>query len=194
LTASDSEFRISKRFTPPAPTAGPAFGVDTFVLTNRGPLFAFPLRLPDPVGETNLEARMQAAFNDMKALFFSAITERKVMRIGLIRDLMFDTGQSPCEGVLSDRSEFAGARLKGGKRVLLYRDDLCNVRLTFEPAEVMKTTRLPVGTEVTERQSFGLHVVLDVNNHQPRPLNEADMNQVWERAAGFWPDDLLGYF
>jgi len=194
LIASDREFRISKEFRPPANAAAPTLRVDTFVLTNRGPVFIIPVRLPDPIGSTGLEDKMLEAFKGVKALFFSALAERRIMRIALIRDLLFDVGQSSCEGVLSDRRSFSGAELKGGKCSLVYRDDLCNVRLEFESVEVRKTTKLPVGAAVTERQSFGLHVLLDVNNHQLKPLEDDDIAQVIERASSLWPDELLRYF
>lgn len=194
LVASDREFRISKEFQSPATPAAPRLRVDTFAITHRGPVFTIPLRLPNPVGPTALEDRMFESFNAMRKLFFASLAERKIMRVGIVRDLLFDTGQSSCERLLSDRRTFAGAELKGGKSVLLYRDERCNLRLEFEPAEVMKSTRLPVGGEVTERQSFGLHVVLDVNNHQPKPLEEDDIEQVIARASSLWPDELLKCF
>lgn len=194
LIASDTDFRISKQFQSLHDASGPRFRVETFVLTNRGPVFTFPLLLPDPVGSTNLEAKMVEQFKAVRTLFFSALAERKVMRIGLVRDLLFNVGRDACEYVLSDRQVFAGAQLKGGKSRLLYQDDLCNVGLEVEPAEVMRTTRLPVGAQVTERLSYGLHVVLDVNNRQPKPLEDADIDLVLERASSFWPDEMLKYF
>ena len=194
LVASDREFRISREFRPPANVSGPTLRVDTFVLAPRGPVFVIPVRLLDPIGPTGLEQRMFDGFKAPKALFFSVIAERKIMRIGMIRDLIFSTGQSPCQNVLSGRKKFAGADLKGGRALLVYRDDLCNVRLQFEPAEVMKTTKLPIGAEVAERQSFGLHVTLDVNNHEPKPLEDADIEQVIERASSLWPEKLLECF
>lgn len=183
LITGDTDFRILKEFQPPPGAGGSKLQVQTFVLTNRGPLFAFPLRLPNPVGPTDLEPKMLEQFKGIKSLFFSALTERKVMRIGLVRDLLFDVGQDACEYVLSDRQNFAGAKLRGGKSLLLYRDDHCNVGIEVEPAEVMKTTRLPVGAQVTEQQSYGLRVVLDVNNRQPKPLEDADVELVLERAS-----------
>ena len=167
LIAGGREFRISKEFRPSSDAAGPRVRVDTFVLTNRGPVFIIPVRLPDPIGSTGLEDKMLEAFKAVKGLFFSALAERK---------------------------KFSGAKLKSGKCSLVYRDDLCNVRFEFEPAEVMKTTKLPVGAEITERQSFGLHVLLDVNNHQPKPLEDDDMERVIDRASSLWPDELLKYF
>lgn len=193
LVASDTEFRISKEFRPQAQMIGAAVRADTFIITNRGPVFSFPLLLPQPVGATGLETQHLELFPLVRSLFFSAIAERKIMRIGLIRELLFDTGQSPCNRVISDHQDFAGAPLVGGNRVIAYRDALCNVRISVEPAEVMKTTRLAVGTEVTERHSYGLHVLLDVNNHQLKPLEDADIQQVLDRATGLWPDELLKY-
>lgn len=194
LLASDTEFRISKEFRSSAQPGAGALRVDTFAITNRGPVLTFPICLPEPVGATGIEEQIPEAFDTLRKLFFAALPDRKTMRIGLIRDLLFSTGQAPCTALLSGKPEFAGAKLQRGKSLLVFRDDICNVHLEFEPGELMKRTRLPVGTEIHERHSFVLHVTLDVNNHQLRPLEEADIVQVLERAASIWPQQLLEYF
>jgi len=191
LVASDTEFRISKEFRGDTEPGPGQLRVNTFVLTSRGPVFVFPLRLPAPIGETGLEASMIDSFKSLKELFFSALAERQLMKVGMVRDMMFDVGQTSCESVLSERREFAGATLRDGQCLLGYRDERCNIRLKLEPVQVMKTTRLPVGAEVTERQSFGLRVELDVNNVDVKPLDDAEIDLVIERASGLWPDELL---
>jgi len=193
LVASDTTFRISREFRPQGPLGDPALRQETFALTNRGPVFIFPVRFPDPVGATGINEDPRERFETVRRLFFSAIAERKIMRIGMVRDLIFDTGEDPCRSVLSGKAEFAGAQLVGGSRLLSYRDAYCNLRIAVEPGAMLKTTKLPVGTEVTERRSYGLRVQLDVYNLQVKPLEDADIQQVLERATSLWPEKLLQY-
>ena len=193
IVASESEFTISKTFKHRPEIQGQAVECNTFALTNRGPVFIFPLRLPDPTGVTDLESDYRERFKQIRQLFFSAILERKVMRVGLVREVILSTGETPYLEVLSDEDTFSGAKLVGGNLRLQYRDDKCNVIVQIEPAEIMKTTKIPVGQPITQRQSYGLRVRLDVNNAEILPLSEDAIEEVLDRADSFWPDVLLDY-
>lgn len=54
-------------------------------------------------------------------------------------------------------------------------------------------TQLPVGKKVEEPVGFGIKVTLDINNTELRELGDADIEEILERAVGFWPDELLKY-
>ncbi|MFQ5805674.1 MAG: hypothetical protein ACE5I3_04405 [Phycisphaerae bacterium] len=193
LVASDTEFKISKAFRERPGVRGPSIPVDTFTLTPRGPVFVFPVLLPKPVGKTGLEGTYIDKFNEVRELFFSALTNLKIMRVGMVRDLVFGTSETPCQHMLANQSSFSGADLLGGKCQLSFRDAKCNIRLEFGPVEVTKTTQLPVGTRVNQHAGYGLLVKLDVNNSEIRPLDDADIQGILERAASLWPDELLDY-
>ncbi len=194
LVASDTEFRISRGFRRKPDVEGPTSTGDTFVLTNRGPVFVFPLLLPEPVGATGLEATYLDDFAALRELFFSALPDRKILRLGLVRELVFATGQTPCLGLLHTAPAFAGASLQGGNVLFHYRDDKCNVRIALAPAEITKSTQLPVGQRIEQREGYGLQVQLDVNNSDlRRPLEATDIQEVVERATGLWSEPLLEY-
>ncbi len=194
LLASDTEFKISKHFKKRPEIAGPSVPVDTFVLTNRGPVFVFPFVLPEPAGNTGLDRTFLEDFRSVRRLFFSRVAGRKLMRVGLIRELLFSTGETPCWEVLTAQTSFSGAELAGGNSLIQYHDSKCNVRLQFAPVEILKATQLPVGQSVQERAGYGLHVSLDVNNREIRPLEESDIEEILERASSFWPNQLLEFF
>ena len=193
LLASDTEFKISKRFRKDAGIEGRSLGVETFVLTQRGPVFIFPLLLPEPVLATGLEDNYLEKFQQLQELFFSLLPGRKRMRVGLIRELIFATGDTPCHSMLTDRSTFAGGEIRGGNALFAYRDAKCNVRINFSLVEATKQTQLLVGTTVSEPAGYGLLVSLDVNNTDIRPLEDADIEDVLTRATSLWPDELLRY-
>lgn len=192
LVASEAEFKISKAFTE-RPGRRPSIHMDTFTLTQRGPVFVFPVLLPEPIGKTGLEDSPVGRFDEVRKLFFSALTDRKIMRVGMVRELVFGTGDTACQQLLATETSFSGSELAGGKSLLVFRDSRCNVRLEFEPLEIRKTIQLPVGARMEQSAGYGVRVQLDVNNYAVRPLEDADIEEVLERATGLWPDELLRY-
>ena len=193
LVTSDTEFRISKEFVQRPGIRGASRAVDTFVLTQRGPVLSVPVLLPEPVGETGLERAAVERFREVRSLFFSGLGDRKIMRVGLIRELLFGTGELSCQHLLATQTTLSDAELVGGKRLLVFRDRQCNVRLEFGPVEITQTEQLPVGARVERSAGYGVQVRLDVNNSETRPLADADIEAVLERAGSLWPDELLKY-
>ena len=195
VEAGSTEFSMSKAFsaeTDPRVTAT----VRTFALTDRGPVFIAPILLLPPGGQVGSEEEFMDRFPEVRSAFLRSVGGRDCLRIGLIRELVFTTGQTSCTDLLTSQTSFAEASLIGGKNLLLYRDDLCNVRITLEPVQLGATTRLAIGQEVREERGNGLKVQLDVNNHGLdglRALEDADMQQVFDRATSLWPDELLEY-
>lgn len=194
LVTSDTEFRISKKFQKSPEVAAPSYSIDTFVLTNRGPVFVFPLLLDEPVGDTGLEETCLDRFKEIHELFFQAIPNRRIMRVGLIRDLIFNTGSAPCQELIAEQTSFAEAKLMGGKAVFKYRDQKHNHNILVEPMSRVRTTQLAAGPTVNEPAGYGVHVQLDVNNSvMQRALEESDIQEVIDRATSLWPDKLLEY-
>jgi hypothetical protein len=193
LLASPTEFKISKEF---AQRSGkpPSIPIDTFVLTQRGPVLVVPVRLPPPIGATGLEDKIVDLFDGVRELFFAALgVKRQCLRVGMVRELVFDTGETQCQHLIATQSSFAGADLVGGKRLLVFRDAKCNLRIELEPLEIAKTVQLPVGTNVQQHAGYGVRVLLDVNNAVFKPLGTADMKEILERASSLWPDELLKF-
>ena len=194
LVASDAEFRISKKFQKHPDISGPSVPIETFVLTHRGPVCVIPLKLPEPVGETGLEATHVEDFNGLRRLFFDAIPDHVIMRLGLVRDLIFETGDVSCDRLLTDQRRFANAEMIGGKVVFKYRDAKYNHNIVVEPVSVTKTTQLAIGATIDESAGYGARVQLDINNFDvQRPLEEAEIEGVIERATSLWPEKLLEY-
>ena len=193
LISGTNEFRISRAIS--KAKAGLAPTIDTLAITPRGPVFTFPVKILGPTGECvfESEAHYRQDFSECSDLFFSLLPNRQKMRIGLVRELLFTTGQTSCVEALTTRTEFAGAALHGGQSLLVYRDEKYNVRIKIMPAQLMEATSLPVGATVRQDAGYGVQVVLDVNNAQLRPLEKADMEEVLDRADGLWPERLLEY-
>ena len=197
LSSGETSFKISKRFGAPPGTPGVSFNVDTFVLIPRGPVFAFPLCFPElgptKSGANELEENHREVFGQVRELFFSAIGERKTMRLGLIREIVLQTGDEQCTQVLAQETEFAKAKLTGGSARFTYHDEMCNIHVVLEPVQAHKNAQLATGATVREAAGYGLRVMLDVNNRVSGELKDADIEQVLDRADSLWPDKLLEY-
>ena len=92
LTVGDTEFRMSKNFRRDPRIAGSSVLFDTFVLTNRGPVFVFPLVLPPPAEATGLDDKYVDWFNDVRKVLLDNVPGRNLLRVGLVRELIFTTG------------------------------------------------------------------------------------------------------
>ena len=97
VVSSDNEFTVSRRFSKPG---GPNVEIRTFQMTPRGPVFVIPLSIPG-IGPTEFENNYETKLVALEKLFFRAFPDRKQMRYGIIRSLIFDTGKEPCTEVLA---------------------------------------------------------------------------------------------
>ena len=189
LAASDAEFRISGRF---GDKRGRACEAVTFELTKRGPVFSVPLVIAD-LGTTPLSDKHMEVLEATRKLFLACVPNRKILRFGLVRKVMFNNGEDPSLGILGAPDQFASAELVGGSAVYQYRDDRCNVRITAEPMRAIRTTRIPLGARVDEPAGFGLGVTVDVNNHEIKPQLDADIQMTVDRAESLWPESVMEF-
>ncbi len=190
--ASAQEFKVFADFRAPNDEAK-RVTVSTFDLTSRGPVFVYPLKCPPPIGDTAIADDYLELFTQARSMFFRAIPGRQSLRLGLIREVVFGTGDEAVNTFFARQAALANAVLTGGKSVRVYQDDRHNHRIVIDSVEIARETRLAVGTTVSEPTEHGLQITLDVNNEAIRPLEEADIQQVIERANSLWPDELLSY-
>lgn len=189
VVSSDNEFIVSRRFSKPG---GPNVEVRTFQMVPRGPVFSIPLRLSD-FGATEFETNYDAKLVALQKLFFQAFPDRKKLKYGIIRHLIFATGNEPSTEVLAAPQDFCGATLQAGSRVAQYVDQECNVSISLQPVRANRVTKLGVGAQINQETGYGLQVKLDVNSKEIRPLGATDIERVRERAESLWPDGVLKF-
>lgn len=88
LVQSPTEFRITKRFI--FPGKGEA-ELNTLTITQRGPVFTFPRTVGAFEEEISLNNVEDVAVECLK-VFRSVFPEKKMMRVGLVNEYIFDTG------------------------------------------------------------------------------------------------------
>lgn len=192
LVSGSNEFRVSSNFRRNPNLQGPSMPIDTFTLTPRGPVFAFPILLPAPIGETGLDRTYLEVFRELRQLFAARVPQHNVHRVGLVRDLLFETSSLSCNRMLTHAQKFCGARLEGGQAILAYRDAKYNHQFVIEPIRVARSTRHPIIMATTEDAGYGVKIRFDVNNtFIERPLQESDIEEVIDRATTLWPENML---
>lgn len=191
LTLSDVEFKISRVLSAPGGKAS----FDTLVWTPRGPVIRLPVRLQAiQAGDICTEAECMGVFSELRAVMLRSIPGLQILRVGLVRELVFSTGETPCTSLLPCPAEFGGAKLIGGTFLSVFADETYNMRISYEPAETHEFAKIPASGQVAKRwKSFALKVDFDVYNLELRPLDDADIDRVIERATSLWPAPLIRY-
>lgn len=190
LSLSAGEFVISRRF----PVGSAEAEVPAFTYTPRGPVVVMPIKLAGYSVPGSDEHKLVADFQNILGIIRNVFPGREVLRIGLVRELVFSTGETRADPVLLPVSdEFGGARFIGGESQLVFRDSICNIRVHLKPGEIRQRLESPIGIARENHLAFGLNVEFDVNNVEMRPLQDADIAQVLERAKSLWPGALLDY-
>ncbi|MCH7812891.1 MAG: hypothetical protein IID40_02605 [Planctomycetes bacterium] len=185
-----NEFQILSSFQMREGTAKMA----TVTLTPRGPAFAFPLRF-GPLGMYEHKTEPEEVFLGSLAVIQEKFPGVQVLRVGLIRELVFSTGRTLSAPYLAHRyGTFPGAESRGGNTTISFRDDRCNIRVKIDTVEVRKQARLPATRQVMEEKlEYGLAVNFDVNNVEMTPQSISDIHRTLERANSLWPKDLLDF-
>lgn len=190
LMSSDREFGVQGTFRQPEDDR--QLSHPTFVLTPRGPVFVFPLLLP-PFGRTEITEPVHDLLIQCRDLFFRCVPNRKILRLGLVRDAVFSAGKTDLLGLVGGNASLGGAALAGGVTQLAFADSKCNIGVGVALGQVGSAAQLPVGVVVQESPSNAIHIHIDVNNHEIRPLTEADIDEILERAESLWPGAMLDF-
>ncbi len=167
--------------------------IPTFTLTRRGPVLRFPLRLQD-LGDFNQDQDLDEVFRGSLGLTRKTFPGLQIYRVGLVRELVFGTGQTPSIPYLSSRvGTFPGAAPRGGQILVAFRDSLCNIRVKVQTIEMRRVTRTPTVHLLSDQPEYGLQVEFDVNNVEMKPQSDADLESTLQRAHSLWPKELLRF-
>lgn len=160
----------------------------------RGPVFAFPFKF-GPFGECEHKNDPEEVFLKALAVIKRTVPGLQVLRLGLIRELVFATGGTPSAPYVTSRyGTFPGAEAKGGETVVSFRDDFCNIRVKIGTIEIRQEARHPTTKQVMAKDvRHGLAVNFDVSNVEMRPQADTEIERTIERANSLWPRDLLEF-
>jgi len=185
LSQSKTEFKISKNI--PIPGKG-QITVSTFTLTQRGPVFNFPITLPDLLDEHQWSKTLNEDVIKCLETFHRHLPGTQFFRIGKVRNLVFD-----CEG--SDgpevfRERFCPHAPEGSEELTVGwndPDEDYNRKLTAKVVEKRRLIPKDVGGTIkpvmVPQGEHGIEVTFDVNNRRlDKPLDGERMKFILDRA------------
>jgi len=185
------ELRVQRTFLLPN---AKRIELPTFVLTGRGPVFTFPERLyidqPHELAIVDKDKIFRKALDELRTRF----VERAVPRVGVVHELVFDTGFTDSLDVIASSFKYE-----------LWREKVKNLRLFLElPTEEknigieIRPTRLqrmgPPEPDAVPETKFGIVVNVDINNRQTSgDLSKAEITDILAFAADYVPDELIKF-
>lgn len=166
----------------------PEIEVRTFVMTPRGPLFAFPRR----IAEIDLEPDLPETNETFVACFknfLECFPTHKVIRVGKVNEYIFECGELDSLQLVSGR--FVKMEIPQEGEILIranFRTADHNRILTIEPVKQMRRTG---PYTPPEPKGFGVKVTVDFNNaNLGKEMQQADWLTVLVSADLFVKGEL----
>ncbi len=167
----------------------------TFVLSPRGPVFAFPRRLfVDSIQDINV-GDTDTIFREALAELKSRFLEQKVARLGVIYELVFDTGDLDSTSLVASHLTCSTwrQRTRNLRIQLEIPTDDKNVNLQIRPTYVRQPAKdQPTGPG--GRPRFGIIVNVDINNRQLSTDLPSDLaDEILSFARDFVSTELMDF-
>lgn len=167
----------------------------TFVLTFRGPVFTFPQRIfISQIHDLDIPDKdkiFRRAIEELHARF----ADRKVLRVGVVHEFVFDTGQiNSLEIIASNlKNDLWRERAKNVRILLEMPTEGKNINLEIRPTYVSRA--VPGSENVPiEDVRFGIIVNVDINNQQVKDdLTKAEINDILTFAGDYVPEELIKF-
>ena len=167
----------------------------TFVLTTRGPAYTVPQRVfIDQAHEIDIAEKdkiFRRALDELRSRF----ADRKVLRVGVVNELVFDTEQlNSLEIIASNFKSDTWRESAKNIRILLEMPrEGKNVNIEIRPTYVTRAATVGVNLPAAETR-FGIVVNVDINNQQIKPdLSKAEINDILTFAADYVPEELVKF-
>lgn len=187
MVLGDQQFEMLKTLAYPGKSE---VEVRTFVMTPRGPVIAFPRRIPEIDLEPDLPEANSTFVTCMKR-FLECFPSQKIIRVGKVNEYVFECGEINSLRLVSDRfvnmqiPETGEVRIRANLRTADY-----NRIFTIEPVKQMRQTGPYSPPEET---GFGVKVTADFNNCDlDKEMGEAGWLTVLNSADLFFRDEMYG--
>jgi len=185
------ELRVQRTFLLPN---AKRIALPPFVLTGRGPVFTFPERLyidqPHELAIDDKDRIFRKAFDELRTRF----AERAVPRVGVVHELVFDTGFTDSLDVIASgfKSELWREKVKNLRLLLELPTEDKNIGVEIRPTRLQRMGP-PEPTEMQETK-FGIIVNVDINNRQTSgDLTKAQITDILAFAGDYVPDELIKF-
>lgn len=192
LLVGPRELRVQRTFLLPN---AKRIELPTFVLTGRGPVFTFPERLfidrPHELAILEKDKIFRRAFDELRSRF----PDRTVPRVGVVHEIVFDTGFINSLDIVASnfKSELWRRKAKNLRLLLETPTEDKNINIEIRPTYLQRTgTSADPG--VSEDAKFGVIVNADINNRQmAHDLTKAEVSDILAFASDYVPDELIRF-
>jgi hypothetical protein len=193
LVQSPTQYQIKKQL--PIPGQGTA-EITTFTLTPRGPVFSFPKTLPGVYDEFAWSDDLNGVVIRCLAILQSHFPLTSYIRIGKVRDLIFDCGTENGDALIRER--FCHGVPEGASGVEIgwnQADERYNCKVFISALRKERLRERTNGAlpqhEGEPAQEYGIRVKLDVNNvRMDRKLEPEDLQIILQHADGVYSRNL----
>ncbi len=191
IIAGPEELRVQKNFIL---AGGKQIELPTFLLTGRGPVFTFPQRLFINEVQDIIIPEKDKIFRKALEQLRNIFTDKKVPRVGVINEFVFDTGELNSVQILTSnlKGDLWRERVKNLTIRLQAPTQDKNINIEIRPTHARRTGK--AGGAVDEDIRFGLIVNVDINNLQATDnLTSAEINDILAFADDYVPDGLIKF-
>jgi len=195
LVQSPNEFQIRKKFI--FPGKGEA-DLRTLAITPRGVVFFFHRRLSIFEEDIQLNNIQDISLEGLK-IFRNTFPERKICRVGLVNEYIFNTGPVISTELVCSRFTKVSIPSNGEIVLTINRpDDDYNKKIQLQPMQ--KLEKVPEIPDTQQVQSYGVKVVVDFNNrdmsqnldydkilgilHKARKYNDKELYEFMNGSSG----------
>jgi hypothetical protein len=192
LLVSPRDLRIQRTFLLPN---AKRIELPTFVLTGRGPVFTFPERLfidrPHELAILEKDKIFRRTFDELRSRF----PDRTVPRVGVVHEIVFDTGFINSLDIVASnfKSELWRRKAKSIRILLETPTEDKNINIEIRPTYLQRTGT-PAEPGASEDAKFGVIVNADINNRQmTHDLTKAEVSDVLAFAHDYVPDELIRF-
>ena len=192
LLVSPRDLRVQRTFLLPN---AKRVELPTFVLTNRGPVFTFPVRLYiDRPHELDIEDKdkiFRRVFEELRTRF----PDRAVPRVGVVREIVFDAGFINSLDIVASilKNDLWRQKAKNIRILLEAPTEDKNINIEIRPTYLQRTGAPSDGVP-PEDMKFGVIVNVDINNRQIiGDLTKAQISDILAFAGDYVPDELIGF-
>lgn len=168
----------------------------TFAMTPRGPIYTFPVRLFIEHVEDFDIADKSKIFRSAIEKFRATFAGRKIVRVGVVNEMIFDCGQTDSVQIVSNAISKRLWR-EGLRNIAIHlenpRDDKYNVNLDLAPAYAQQVVQSATGT-MEKNVGFGVSVKVDINNQKMTDdLDKETIAAILAFAEDYVPEELVEF-
>jgi len=192
LLVGPKQLRVQKNFLLPNTKR---VEMPTFVLTHRGPVFTFPERIYiDEVQDLDVPEKdkiFRKALDELRSQFVG----RRIMRVGVIHEFVFDTGEINSVEIIASnlKNDVWRERIKNLSIRLETPKEGKNINLEIRPTQLRRVGR-GGGNVHSQNIGFGIIVNVDINNQQIKDdLTRAEVRDIVTFANDYVPEELIRF-